>query len=92
MNLTFLFTELLQRPGRTLSAVLSVALGVALFVSLQSYTAGYRQAARAPLSLIGADIAAQRQGDVPEAFEGPVFPHSKRYSGDMYSIPKRTGI
>ena len=76
MNFTFLFTELMRRPGRTMSAVLSVALGVALFISLQSYTAGYRQAARAPLSLIGADIAAQRQGDVPEAFEGPVFPHS----------------
>jgi putative ABC transport system permease protein len=28
------------------------------------------------MALIGADIAAQRQGDVPEAFEGPVFPHS----------------
>jgi lipoprotein-releasing system permease protein len=76
MNFTYLFTELLQRPGRTMAAVLSVALGVALFVSLQAYTVGYRQAARAPLSLIGADIAAQRQGDIPEAFEGPVFPHS----------------
>jgi lipoprotein-releasing system permease protein len=76
MNPTYLFTELLHRPGRTLAAVFSVALGVALFVSLQAYAAGYRQAARAPLAQIGADIAAQRQGDVPEAFEGPVFPHS----------------
>jgi hypothetical protein len=76
MNLKYVFTELKQRPGRTLTVVISVALGVALFISLQSYATGYRQAARAPLSLIGADIAAQRQGDVPEAFEGPVFPHS----------------
>jgi len=57
MNLTYLFTELLRRPGRTLAAVLSVAVGVALFVSLQAYAAGYRQAARAPLAQIGADIA-----------------------------------
>ncbi len=76
MNPTYLFTELIRRPGRFLTAILSVALGVALFVSLQAYSNGYRQAARAPLALIGADIAAQRQGDVPEAFKGPVFPHS----------------
>lgn len=76
MNLKYLFTELLQRRGRTLAVVINVALGVALFVSLQAYSTGYRQAARAPMALIGADIAAQRQGDVPEAFEGPVFPHS----------------
>ncbi|MEA3336782.1 MAG: hypothetical protein U9R25_12785 [Chloroflexota bacterium] len=76
MNPTYLFTELLHRPGRTLAAVFSVALGVALFVSLQAYATGYRQAARAPMAQIGADIAAQRQGDVPEVFAGPVFPHS----------------
>jgi len=76
MNVSYLFAELSRRPGRTLSAVLSVALGVALFVGLQAYASGYRQAARAPLAQIGADIAAQRQGDVPEAFQGIVFPHS----------------
>lgn len=76
MNPVYLFTELIRRPGRFMAAVLSVALGVALFISLQAYSTGYRQAARAPLALIGADIAAQRQGDVPEVFEGAVFPHS----------------
>ena len=76
MNLSYLFAELARRPARTLAAILSVALGVALFVSLQAYASGYREAARAPLAEIGADIAAQRQGDVPEAFEGIVFPHS----------------
>jgi lipoprotein-releasing system permease protein len=76
MNFSYLLAELSRRPGRSLTAIVSVALGVALFVSLQAYAAGYRQAARAPLAQIGADIAAQRQGDVPEAFEGPVFPHS----------------
>jgi putative ABC transport system permease protein len=33
-------------------------------------------AARAPLAEIGADIAAQRQGKLPQAFEGILFPHS----------------
>jgi putative ABC transport system permease protein len=45
-------------------------------LSLQAYSNGYRLAARAPLAEIGADIAAQRQGKVPQAFEGILFPHS----------------
>ncbi|HIP71795.1 MAG TPA: hypothetical protein EYH05_10425, partial [Anaerolineae bacterium] len=73
---SYLIAELTRRPSRTLSAILSVAIGIALFVSLQAYAGGYRAAARAPLSEVGADITAQRQGDVPEGFEGIVYPHS----------------
>lgn len=76
MNLSYLLAELSRRPARTAAAMLSVALGVTLFISLQAYATGYREAARVPLAEIGADIAAQRQGAVPEAFEGAVFPHS----------------
>lgn len=74
--LSYLFAELTRRPSRTLSAIFSVAIGIALFVSLQAYAGGYREAARAPLSEVGADITAQRQGDVPEGFTGILFPHS----------------
>ncbi len=73
---SYLIAELTRRPFRTLTAVLSVAIGIALFVSLQAYADGYRAAARAPLAEVGADITAQRQGDVPEGFEGVLFPHS----------------
>jgi len=76
MNIAYLFAELSRRPVRALIAVASLGLGVALFVSLQAYADAYRQAARAPLSEVGADLAAQRQGAVPEKFEGVVFPHS----------------
>ena len=76
MNLPYVIAELTRRPRRSLIAALSLALGVALFVSLQAYAEGYRQAARAPLSEVGADLAAQRQGAVPEKFEGVTFPHS----------------
>jgi putative ABC transport system permease protein len=94
MNLSYLWAELSRRPGRTLAATLSVAVGVALFVSLQAYAAGYRQAARAPLAQIGADIAAQRQGDVPEAFEGPVFPHSTApiHPAEIAAIRRLPGV
>jgi ABC-type lipoprotein release transport system permease subunit len=76
MNLRYLWATLAGRPARSLAAMLSVALGVALFVSLQAYAGGYRQAARAPLVEVGADLTAQRQGTVPDKFEGMVFPHS----------------
>lgn len=94
MNLSYLLAELSRRPGRTLLAVLSVALGVALFVSLQAYAAGYRQAARAPLAEVGADIAAQRQGEVPLAFIGIVFPHSTApiHRAEIEAIHRLAGV
>jgi lipoprotein-releasing system permease protein len=76
MNLSYVFSELTGRWQRSMASILSVAVGVALFISLQAYAEGYRAAARAPLAEIGADITAQRQGDVPEEFEGIVYPHS----------------
>ncbi len=76
MKLHLVVAELLHRPKRTMAAVLSLALGVAIFLSLQAYSDGYRQAARAPLEQIGADLVAQREGDRPESFDGLVFPHS----------------
>ncbi|MGH3566000.1 MAG: ABC transporter permease [Pseudonocardia sp.] len=76
MKLHLVVAELLHRPKRTVAAVLSLALGVAIFLSLQAYSSGYRQAARAPLEQIGADLVAQREGDRPESFDGVVFPHS----------------
>ncbi|MBC6445952.1 ABC transporter permease [Actinokineospora xionganensis] len=76
MKLWLIATELARRPRRTLTGVISVALGVAIFLGLQAYGAGYRAAAREPLSLIGSDVVAQRQGDRPASFENVVFPHS----------------
>lgn len=73
---TLVWAELKGRPIRTLTGAISLAIGLALFLSLQAYGTGYREAARAPLSEIGTDIVAQREGDRPEAFEGAVFPHS----------------
>ena len=76
VHLHYAGAEYSYRWRRYLAAILSMALGLALFLSLQAYASAYRQAARAPLTQIGADIAVQRQGDIPLAFEGPVFPHS----------------
>jgi hypothetical protein len=76
MKLSFVWAELSRRPARTAAGLLSVAVGVALFVSLAAYATAYRQAARFPLTEIGANVVAQRQGTVPKAFRGIVLPHS----------------
>lgn len=63
-------------------------------LSLQAYSNGYRLAARAPLAEIGADIAAQRQGKVPQAFEGVLFPHSTApiHSEEIDAIRRIPGV
>ncbi len=57
---SYFWSELLRRPSRTIAAAASI--GIALFVSLQAYSDGFRTAARAPLSEVGADITAQTPG------------------------------
>jgi putative ABC transport system permease protein len=74
--ISYVTSEIQRRPSRTITAVVSIGIGIALLISLQAYADGYREAARAPLSEVGAAITVQRQGDVPEVFEGMVFPHS----------------
>jgi lipoprotein-releasing system permease protein len=76
MRTLYLLHELARRPARTLTALLSVAVGVALFLSLQAYAEGYRAGARAPLAEMGADLVVQREGPIPESFAGVVLPHS----------------
>jgi len=94
MSLRYLFSELRNRPARTLTGLFSIAIGVALFVSLQAYADGYRQAARAPLVEVGADLTAQRQGTVPGKFEGVVFPHSTApiHRDEIDQIQKLPGV
>ncbi len=94
MNLSYLLTELTRRWERSLAGILSVSVGVALFVSLQAYAEGYRAAARAPLAEVGADITAQRQGDVPEGFEGIVYPHSvaPRHRDEIEAVAALDGV
>jgi len=92
--MSYVGAELLRRPTRAISAMLSVAIGIAVFVGLQAYSVGYRAAARAPLSEVGADITVQRQGDVPETFDGIVFPHSVApiHRDEIEAMPSIPGV
>lgn len=76
MNLQYLRNELWYQRRRTISAVIGLALGVTLLITINALSSAYRQAARAPLSEIDADITVQRSGNVPQDMTGPVFPCS----------------
>jgi ABC-type lipoprotein release transport system permease subunit len=76
MNLHYVVKELYHRRRRTIVSVLGLSIGVALFLILNALSLAYREAARAPLTEIGADITVQRSGNVPEELAGAVFPCS----------------
>ncbi len=94
MNLPYLMKELAYRKRRTLMSILGLAIGIALLIILNALSLAYRQAARAPLKEIGADITVQRAGDVPKELAGPVFPCSAvtLHKGEVENIRKLSGI
>jgi len=76
MNINYVFKELYHQRRRTIIAVAGLSIGIALFIILNALSLAYREAARAPLAEIGADITVQRPGNVPEELTGAVFPCS----------------
>jgi putative ABC transport system permease protein len=76
MNLRFLKSELYRNKRRTVSTIVGLSIGVALLIIVNALSMAYREAARAPLEEIGADITVQRSGNVPKDLTGAVFPCS----------------
>jgi putative ABC transport system permease protein len=76
MALRYLLKELYYQRRRTLTSIFGLSIGIALLVIINALSMAYREAARAPLKEIGADITVQRAGDVPEELSGAVFPCS----------------
>ena len=76
MRFSYVWRELYLRRRRHLTAILGLAVGIALLVILQALAGAYQEAARMPLAEIGADITIQRAGDVPQELQGVVFPCS----------------
>jgi putative ABC transport system permease protein len=97
MNLLFLKKELCGHKRRTLSTIIGLSIGVALLIIVNALSTAYRQAARAPLKEIGADITVQRPGNVPKDLAGSVFPCSAVTIRDeevtrISALPGVTGI
>ena len=58
--MTYVGSQFRHRPARALAVVVGVALGAALFVALTALGTGFRQAARAPLAGVAADLLITR--------------------------------
>jgi ABC-type antimicrobial peptide transport system permease subunit len=76
MNLHYLKQELYHQKRRTVMSIMGLSIGIALLVVLNALSLAYREAARAPLREIGADVTVQRSGDVPKDLTGAIFPCS----------------
>jgi ABC-type antimicrobial peptide transport system permease subunit len=76
MNLHYLKQELYHQKRRTVMSIIGLSIGIALLVVLNALSLAYREAARAPLKEIGADVTVQRSGDVPKDLVGAIFPCS----------------
>jgi putative ABC transport system permease protein len=75
-----LSAEIRIRTGRSVSVMVGVALGVALYLGLTAFAAGFREAARQPLAGYGADFlltrpaGAQQTAPNAQATRGPRLP------------------
>jgi ABC-type antimicrobial peptide transport system permease subunit len=60
MNFRYVLSELRRHHHRTLVNVLGIAIGIALFVSINAVSAAYQKAVSAPFKNIGADLVVQK--------------------------------
>ena len=60
MHYRYILKELRHHRHRTLVNVMGIAVGIALFVSINAVSAAYQQAVRLPFKNIGADLVVQR--------------------------------
>lgn len=60
MNLRYVINELLHHRHRTLVNVLGIAIGVALFISINAVSTAYKKAINLPFKNVGADLVIQK--------------------------------
>jgi putative ABC transport system permease protein len=60
MNYHYVMKELRFRRHRTMVNVLGIAIGIALFVAINSVSAGYQKAVSQPFKNLGADLVVQK--------------------------------
>ncbi len=68
--ITYIGSQFRRRPWRSLAVVAAVAVGAILFVALSAMGTGFREAARAPLAGVAADVVithASAQADIAQA-------------------------
>ncbi len=60
MNFRYVIMELRQHHHRTLVNILGIAIGIALFVSINAVSSAYQKAISRPFKNLGADLVVQR--------------------------------
>ena len=85
MNYRYVWNELRHHHHRTLVNVLGIAIGIALFVSINAVSAAYKEAVNLPFKNLGADIVVQRpekravdSGQAPASMRGIRLPFSNQ--------------
>jgi len=85
VNYRYIWKEIRNHRHRTLVNVLGIAVGIALFVSINAVSAAYQDAVSLPFKNIGADIVVQRaekrslnSGQAPASMRGIRLPFSNQ--------------
>src|SRR4030042_2049126 len=101
MNYRYIWKEIRHHRHRTLVNVLGIAVGIALFVSINAVSAAYQNAISLPFKNIGADIVVQRAEkrsldavQPPASMRGIRLPFSNQIlsSQDMENLKTISGI
>jgi putative ABC transport system permease protein len=98
--MSYVGSQFRHRPTRALMVIAGVALGTALFVALTTLGAGFRQAARAPLAGLSADLLITRPaGDEAttapsQRTRGPRLPFGSMplTAGELATIGQTDGV
>ena len=93
--------ELRHHHHRTLVNVLGIAVGIALFVSINAVSTAYQKAVSLPFKSLGADLVVQRperrtmgSGQAPESMRGIRLPFSNQLfaSDDLRKLASIEGV
>lgn len=101
MDYRYVIKELRHHHHRTLVNVLGVAIGIALFVSINAVSTAYQKAVSLPFKNLGADLVVQRperrtmnSAQAPESMRGIRLPFSNQLlpTGDVQNLASIEGV
>jgi putative ABC transport system permease protein len=101
MNLKYVLNELRHHHQRTLVNILGIAIGIALFVSINAVSTAYQRAVSAPFKNLGADIVVQKPEkravdavQTPTSMRGVRLPFSNQLfpSEDLAKLSSLEGV
>jgi ABC-type antimicrobial peptide transport system permease subunit len=101
MNYRYVLNELRHHHHRTMVNILGIAIGIALFVSINAVSTAYQKAVSLPFKNLGADLVVQKPekravdaAQAPASMRGVRLPFSNQLlsSGDLQKLASLDGI